>query len=99
MPRKEASIAELKEQIRFVLGQILGHEPTIFVEKSLRITLPRQKGKQKKQVKTPSRWWSHNSKAHDLPPGWRAEVIDLTTHEKSQRGGGGGGETVIFLTF
>ena len=89
MPRKEASITELKEQIRHVLGQILGREPTILVEKSLRIILPKQKPKQKKQITDSSRWWSRNSETHDLPPGWRAEVIDLATHEKSQRGGGG----------
>jgi hypothetical protein len=91
MPRKEASIPELNKQIRHVLGQILGHEPTIFVEKSLRITLPKQKANKKKRIKGTSSWWSRNSETHDLPLGWRAEVIDIATHEKSQRGGGGGG--------
>jgi hypothetical protein len=88
MPRKQASIPELKEQIRLVLGQILGHQPTIIVEKSLRIILPKQKVKQKKRIKGTSRWWSDNSETHDLPPGWRAEIIDIATHEKSQWGGG-----------
>jgi hypothetical protein len=99
MPRKAALIRTLNKQIRHVLDQILGHEPTILpelfvIEKRLRIILPKHENtvdrKQEKQVKTPLRWWVNNTKTDGLPSGWRAEVIDLATYTEREGGGGGG---------
>jgi hypothetical protein len=95
MPRKEACIPDLSEHIRHVLVQILGNEPAleIVIERRLRINFLKKKNKanrkQKKQIKNSSRWWANNSQPHELPIGWKAEVVDLITPSKNSRGGGG----------
>ena len=91
MRQKRSSLETLNKQIRHALNQVLSNADadSLVIE---RIVLPRQRERvigapKRKQKKSDKSWWCNNNIEDEFHPGWNAEVIDLTTHQKSTGGG------------